>query len=159
MAYEDFKDLTRRTASDKILRDKAFNIAKNPKYDEYQKGLASMVYIFFDENSTLLRDKSPTGGAVEIENMSKQELAVELHKLIIRKFKKRRVYSYFIGNNWGANDTDMQLITKFNKGITKLKILCHRHMSIVILTLRTFLDCFSKKSCQKQIKKSLGLKK
>ena len=46
MAYGDFKDLTRRTASDKILRDKAFNIAKNPKYDEYQKGLASMVYIF-----------------------------------------------------------------------------------------------------------------
>ena len=40
MAYGDFKDLARRTASDKILRDKAFNIAKNPKYDGYQKGLA-----------------------------------------------------------------------------------------------------------------------
>ena len=43
MTY-DFKDLTRRTASDKILHDKAFNIAKNPKYDWYQNGLASMVY-------------------------------------------------------------------------------------------------------------------
>ena len=44
MAYGDFKDLTRRTASDKVLHDKAFNIAKNPKYDEYQHRLASMVY-------------------------------------------------------------------------------------------------------------------
>ena len=47
MAYGDFKDLTRRKASDKILRDKAFNIAKNPKYDGYQHGLASMTYKFF----------------------------------------------------------------------------------------------------------------
>ena len=48
MAYGDFKDLARRTASDKVLRDKAFNIAKNPKYDGYQRGLASMVYKFFE---------------------------------------------------------------------------------------------------------------
>ena len=47
MSYEDFKDLTRRTASDKILRDKAFNIARNPKYNGYQRGIASMVYNFF----------------------------------------------------------------------------------------------------------------
>ena len=51
MAYADFKDLARRTASDKVLRDKAFNIAKNPKYDEYQRGLASMVYKFFVKKS------------------------------------------------------------------------------------------------------------
>ena len=49
MAYGDFKDLERRTFSDKVLRDKAFNIAKNPKYDGYQRGLASMVYKFFDK--------------------------------------------------------------------------------------------------------------
>ena len=49
MAYGNFKDLARRTASDKVLRDKAFNIAKNPKYDEYQKGFASMVYKLFDK--------------------------------------------------------------------------------------------------------------
>ena len=48
MAYGDFKDLTRRTASDKIFCNKAFNIAKNPKHDEYQRGLTSMVYKFFD---------------------------------------------------------------------------------------------------------------
>ena len=51
MAYGDFKDLARRTASDKVLRDKAFNIAKNPKYDGYQRGLASMVYKCFDKKS------------------------------------------------------------------------------------------------------------
>ena len=53
MAYGDFKDLKRRTASDKVLRDKAFNIAKNPKYDGYKRGLASMVYKFFDKKSAL----------------------------------------------------------------------------------------------------------
>ena len=52
MAYGDFKDLIRKTFSDNALRDKAFNIAKNPKYDGYQRGLASMVYTFFDKKST-----------------------------------------------------------------------------------------------------------
>ena len=51
MAYGDFKDLARRTASDKVLRDKAFNIAKNPKYDGYQRGLASIAYKFLDKKS------------------------------------------------------------------------------------------------------------
>ena len=52
MVYRDFKDLTRRTGSDKILRNKAFNIAKNPKYDGYQRGLASMTYKCFDKQIT-----------------------------------------------------------------------------------------------------------
>ena len=51
MPYGDFKDLPRRTASAKVLRDKAFNIAKNPNYDAYQRRLASMVYKFFDNKS------------------------------------------------------------------------------------------------------------
>ena len=51
MAYGDFKDIARRTASDKILRDKAFNIAKNPKYDGYQRRLASIVYKFLIKSS------------------------------------------------------------------------------------------------------------
>ena len=51
MAYGDFKDLKRRTQSNKVLQDKAFEIASNPKYDGYQIGLASMVYNFFDKNS------------------------------------------------------------------------------------------------------------
>ena len=49
IAYGDFKNLARRTASDKLLRDKAFDIAKNPKHDRYQRGLASMVYKYFDK--------------------------------------------------------------------------------------------------------------
>ena len=52
MAYGDFKDLARRTASDTVLGDKTFNIAKNPKYDGYQRGLASIVYKFFDKKSS-----------------------------------------------------------------------------------------------------------
>ena len=54
MDYGDFKDFTRRTASDKILRDKAFNITKNAKYDAYQRGLASMVHTFFDKKTSIL---------------------------------------------------------------------------------------------------------
>ena len=81
MAYGDFKDLTRRTASDKILHDKAFNIAKNPKYDGYQGGLASMVYKFFD--------KKTSGSGIKSDNMSDQQIAEELHKPTIRKFNKK----------------------------------------------------------------------
>ena len=51
MAYGDFKDLAKRTAAGKSFRDKAFNIAKDPKYDGYQRGLASMVYKFFDKKT------------------------------------------------------------------------------------------------------------
>ena len=53
MANRDFKDLTWRTASDKTLHDKAFNIAKNPKYDGYQSGLALIVYKFFDKKTSV----------------------------------------------------------------------------------------------------------
>ena len=66
MAYGDFKDLARRTASDKILIDKAFNFAKIPKYDEYQRGIASMVYKFFDKKSALLTDKSVVRSGVNM---------------------------------------------------------------------------------------------
>ena len=52
MAYVDFTDLPRKTAADKVLPDKAVNIAKNPRYDEYQHGLASMFYKFFDRKTT-----------------------------------------------------------------------------------------------------------
>ena len=50
-AYSDSKNLTKRTVADKILRNKAFNIAKDQKYDGYQRGLASMLYKFFDKKS------------------------------------------------------------------------------------------------------------
>ena len=53
MAYGDFKDLKRRTAADNVFRDKVFNIAKNPKYDGYQRVLASMVYNFCDKKTVV----------------------------------------------------------------------------------------------------------
>ena len=91
MAYGDFKDLKRRTASDKILRDKAFNIAKNPKYDGYQRGLASMFYKFFDKMSAgsgIVNNNNNNNNNNNKNNDIKQnlQLAEELHKSIIRKF-------------------------------------------------------------------------
>ena len=77
IGYGYFKNLPRRTAADKILRDKAFNIAKNPKYDRYQRGLVSMVYKFFD--------KKTSGSSVKFMPQN-QQLAEELYKPIIRKF-------------------------------------------------------------------------
>ena len=110
MAYGKAKDLVRRTQSDEVLRDKAFKIAGDPKYDDSQRGLASMVYKFFDK-------KSKGSG---ITNESNYQLANELHKPIIRKFKKRKVYSSFKDNIWGVDLADMQSLSKYNKGIKHL---------------------------------------
>ena len=109
-AYSDSKDLTKRSVPDKILKNKALdpNIAKDPKYDGYQRGLASMVYKFFDSKV------SGSGAKLIPEN---EQLANELHKSIIKKFEKRRVYSTFKDNIWGVNLADMQLLSKYNKGI------------------------------------------
>ena len=117
MAYEDFKDIKRRTTFDKILKDKAFNVAKNPKHHRYQRGLASMVYKFFDKKSTGSGFPSSSASLI-VNNDTKQnlQLAEELHKPIIKKIKKRKVYSGFKDNIWGADLADMQLISKFNKG-------------------------------------------
>ena len=90
-AYSDSKDLTKRNVADKILKNKAFNIAKDPKYDGYQRGLASMVYNFFHKKSALLTDKFTKGSGVNTKPAPQnQQLAEELHKPIIRKFEKER---------------------------------------------------------------------
>ena len=91
------------------MRDKAFSFAKIPKYDGYQRGIASLIYRFFD--------KTIAGGVVKNEIMKNKELSKELHKRIIRKFKKRIVHSPFVGNIWGSDLPNIQLISKFNKGI------------------------------------------
>ena len=98
MAYGDIKDLKRTTATDKILKNKVLNIAKSPKYDGYQRGLASMVYKFFDK-------KSAGGGIVNNNNnnnnnnrkqnqhpldLAALQVAEELHKPIIGKLKKEK---------------------------------------------------------------------
>ena len=121
MAYGDFKDLTRRTASDKILRGKAFNISKM---------LPSMIYIFFDKNGSAtcawsetsttqtMRNKfTDSSISIKNENILSEELAEELCKPTKRKFKKRKVHSSFTQNIWGADLADMQLISTFNKEI------------------------------------------
>ena len=99
MAYGNFKDSEKRTASDKVLRDKEFNIAKSSKYNGYQKGLASMVYNFFDKKSKV--------SGVNIEVKHNEQLAKEIHKPINKNFKNRTVYTGFRDNIWGAYLADM----------------------------------------------------
>ena len=107
IAYGDFKDLSRSTIADKVLHDKAFCVAKIPKGDGYQRGLASMVYKFFD--------KKISGGTFKNEVISNKESAEELDKPIMRKFKKTKVDSSFIDNVCGADLEDKKLISKFSK--------------------------------------------
>ena len=101
-AYANHKDLINRTEADKVLRDKAYDIASNPEYDGYQRGLVSMVYKFFDK-------KSMGSG---IKKDSSLILAYELHKPVIKKFHKRKVYSQFKDNIWGVDLADMQSLSK-----------------------------------------------
>ena len=98
MAYGDFQDLTTRTASDKILHKKIFNIAKKLKW-WYQHGLASLVYKLFD--------KETSGGTAKNGINSNKQLAEELQKPVIRTFEKRKVNSPFLA--------DMQLIANLIK--------------------------------------------
>ena len=90
-----------------LKEDVTFKIASDQKYDRYQRGLASMVYKFFDKKS------SGSGLPSNKENM---QIANEFHKPIIRKLKKRKLYPSFRDNIWGVDLADMQLLSKFNKG-------------------------------------------
>ena len=114
-AYADHKDLINRTKSDKVLRDKAYDIACNREYDGYQRDLVSMVYKFFDK-------KSMGSGTVKPSSLesSSSILADELHRPVIKKFNKRKVYSQFKDNIWGADLADMQSLSRKNKGIKYL---------------------------------------
>ena len=105
IAYGKSKDLTKRIQSDKVLRDKAFRIASDPKYDVYQRGLASMVYKFFDKMSS-------GSGVVTGPNY---QLANELRRQIIRKFKRRKVYSSFRDNTWGVEYAFIKQIQQMNE--------------------------------------------
>ena len=84
-AYSDSKDLAKRTISDKILKDRAYEIARNSNYDGYQRALGNMVYKFFDKK---------TGSEIGVN----EQLAEELHKPAITKFKRRKVYERFKDN-------------------------------------------------------------
>ena len=106
IAHGKSKDLVKITQLDNVLKDKACKIASNPKYDGYQRGLASMVYKFFDKKS------KGSGVFASVANISANEpnyqLANELHKPIIRKFKKGKIYSSYRGNIWDVDLADMQ---------------------------------------------------
>ena len=108
MAYGKSKDLAKRTQSDKVLRDKAFKIASDPKYDGYQKGLASMIYKFLIKN------------LVEVVPLMNQIINQQMNYLnqLLKNFKK--VYSSFRDNIWGVNLADMQSLSKYRKGIKYL---------------------------------------
>ena len=99
------KDLVKRTPSDNVLKDRAFRIASNSNCDGYQRGLASVVYKFFDNR--------PSGSG--IVNEPNYQLANEFHKPIVRKLKKIKVYSSFTDNILRVDLADMHWV-KIRKG-------------------------------------------
>ena len=124
-AYAKYKDVENRLISDQKLRNSAYDIASNPKYDGYQRGLASMVYKLFDSKVAPLDKKSMSGkGNAKHSSLERMEnnniLAEELHKPVIKKFNKRKVYSQFIDNIWGVDLAETQSLSKKNKGIKYL---------------------------------------
>ena len=96
-----------------MLGNKAFNIAKNPKYDGYQSRLASVIYNFFERNALC--------GTFKNGIISNKELPEELRKTIIKHFEKRKVHLLFMDNIWGIHAADMKLLSKFNEGF---RLLC-----------------------------------
>ena len=121
-AYAKYKDVENRLISDQKSRNSAYDIASNPKYDGYQRGLASMVNKFFDSKVAPL-DKKPMSGKGNAKHSSLERtennkiLAEELHKPVIKKFSKRKVYSQCKDNIWGVDLADTQSLSKKNKGI------------------------------------------
>ena len=97
-AYSDSKYLTKRTAADKVLKNKAYKIA-SLSHNGYERVLATLIWKFFDKKSK--------GSGIKNEIKENQRIANELHKPIIRKFKKRKVYSSFKDNICGDDLADL----------------------------------------------------
>ena len=136
MVYQDFKDFTRKIDSKKAWPDKTINITKNPKYDEYQNEIISIVFKLFDKESTDTSTQTRTG-----INCEKQNIAKEWQKPIIRKFRKCKGYSSFKNKIWGADLEHTQLTSKCNNWIWILssaidifsKCICFKHRKSVII--------------------------
>ena len=113
IAYRKSKDLAKRTQSDKVLSDKTFKSASDPKYGGYQRGLALMIYKFFDKKSSgsdvvaSLANKSATEPIYQLTN--------KLHKQIIKKIRRQKVYSSLRDNTWAVDLADIQSLSKYNK--------------------------------------------
>ena len=116
-AYAKYKDVEKRLISDQKLRNSAYDIASNPKCDGSQRGLASMVYKFFDSKVAPLDKKTMSGkGNAKHSSLERTEnnkiLVEELRKPVIRKFNKRKVYSQFRDIIWGVDLADTQSLSK-----------------------------------------------
>ena len=106
-AHSDSKDLAKRTIRDKILKDRADGIARNRNYDGYQRPLARMVYKTFD---------TKTGSGMSLN----EQLTKELHKLVTKKFKGRKVYARFKDKIWAADFDEMESLNSENKNVKYL---------------------------------------
>ena len=103
-AYSKSKDLAKRTISVRILKNRAYKIARNRGYDRHQRALARMVYKFFDKK---------TGSIISVN----EQLAEELHKPVIKKLKRRKVFARFKDNVWAANLAEMGPFSSMNKNV------------------------------------------
>ena len=112
ITWRDLRICQEKTASENVLRNKTFDFGKNPKHDGYQRGLASTFYKCFDKKSSSGAIKSKIISNQRPLDIAKRQLAAELHKSIIRKLEKQKVYTSFTDNTWGADLPDMQLISK-----------------------------------------------
>ena len=99
--------MAEKTISNKVLKDRAYEIAINPEYDGYKRGLGSMVYTFFDKK---------TGSGVSVN----EELAQELNKSVIKKVKRRRAYLRFKDNIWAGDLAEMGSLSSKNRGVKEL---------------------------------------
>ena len=115
MAYGKLKDLATRTKSDKFFRDNSFEIASDPKYYGCQGGLASMLYKF------IIKKFAESGVATlankyDVNSVPYYQLENQLYEQIIKKFKRRKVYSSSKDNIWCLDLADMQSLSKYNRG-------------------------------------------
>ena len=128
-AYAKYKDVENRLISDQKLKNSAYDIASNPKYDGYQRGLASMIHKFFDSKVAPLDKKTMSGKGnanytakhtakpSSLERTENNEIvAEELHKPVIKKVDERTVYSQFKDNMWGVDLAAMQSLSRKDKG-------------------------------------------
>ena len=109
MPCSDSKYLAKRTISDRILRERAYKSSINPKYNGYQRRLESMVYNFFDKK-------------IGLGVILNEELAHELHKPVIKKFKRRKAYVRLKDNIWATDLTQMGSLSSFNSGLKYLLV-------------------------------------
>ena len=111
-AYSDSKDLAKRTISVKSLKDRAYEIARNCGYDGYQRAVASLIYKTCDKKT-------------ELRVSINEKVAEELHKTVIKNFKRRKVYARFKDNIWAADLAEMESLSSKKKNVKYL--LCHRY--------------------------------